>query len=377
MTVMGQKVKPIGLRLGINRGWDSTWFAKKKDFGKYLIEDFKIRKYIKNNITNSGVSEIIIERSSKKCTVSIHTSRPGFVIGKKGADIEKIKKNIMKITESDVNVNIKEIKKPELNSNLVAENIAQQLVKRVAYRRAMKRAMQSAMRLNAKGIKVMLSGRLAGNEETKKIVPLIKNVGTGTLKIISMGFLVDENKASLNWRGLILNRAVRHFLEDVEWGDMDYLVIDMPPGTGDVQMGLAKMLPRSDMIVVTTPSKTVQTVATRVASMAQSYYLRIAGVIENMSFFVNEEGKQYNIFGSGGGEKLAHDLGVPLLGSIPIDPFVSDGSDTGTPVILGEGHAADALKSIVDEIIAAVPKINPLDCTAHTSMETSVTISNS
>lgn len=222
-----------------------------------------------------------------------------------------------------------------------------------------------------------VEGRLAGNEETKKIVPLVKSVGPGTLKIISMGFLVNEDKSSLNWRGLILNRAVRHFLEDVEWGDMDYLVIDMPPGTGDVQMGLAKMLPRSDMIVVTTPSKTVQTVATRVASMAQSYYLRIAGVIENMSFFVNEEGKQYNIFGSGGGEKLAHDLGVPLLGSIPIDPFVSDGSDTGTPVILGEGYAADALKSIVDEIIAAVPKINPLDCTAHTSMETSVTISNS
>ena len=222
-----------------------------------------------------------------------------------------------------------------------------------------------------------VEGRLAGNEETKKIVPLVKSVGSGTLKIISMGFLVNEDKSSLNWRGLILNRAVRHFLEDVEWGDMDYLVIDMPPGTGDVQMGLAKMLPRSDMIVVTTPSKTVQTVATRVASMAQSYYLRIAGVIENMSFFVNEEGKQYNIFGSGGGEKLAHDLGVPLLGSIPIDPFVSDGSDTGIPVILGEGHAADALKSIVDEIIAAVPKINPLDCTAHTSMETSVTISNS
>ena len=222
-----------------------------------------------------------------------------------------------------------------------------------------------------------VEGRLAGNEETKKIVPLVKSVGSGTLKIISMGFLVNEDKSSLNWRGLILNRAVRHFLEDVEWGDMDYLVIDMPPGTGDVQMGLAKMLPRSDMIVVTTPSKTVQTVATRVASMAQSYYLRIAGVIENMSFFVNEEGKQYNIFGSGGGEKLAHDLGVPLLGSIPIDPFVSDGSDTGIPVILGEGHAADALKSIVDEIIAAVPKINPLDCTAHTSMETSVTIANS
>ena len=161
---MGQKINPIGLRLGINRGWDSTWFAKKKDFGRYLIEDFKIRNYIKKNITNSGVSEIIIERSSKKCTVSIHTSRPGFVIGKKGADIEKIKKNIMKITESEVNVNIKEIKKPELNSNLVAENIAQQLVKRVAYRRAMKRAMQGTMRLGAKGIKVCISGRLAGND---------------------------------------------------------------------------------------------------------------------------------------------------------------------------------------------------------------------
>ena len=109
---MGQKVNPIGLRLGINRGWDSIWFAKKKEFGKYLIEDFKIRKYIKKNIVNSGVSEIIIERSSKKCTVSIHTSRPGFVIGKKGADIEKIKKNISKITENEILINIKEIKKP-------------------------------------------------------------------------------------------------------------------------------------------------------------------------------------------------------------------------------------------------------------------------
>ena len=121
---MGQKINPIGLRLGVNRGWDSTWFAKKKEFGKYLIEDFKIRQYIKKNIINSGVSEIIIERSSKNCTVSIHTSRPGFVIGKKGADIEKIKKNISKITESSVTVNIKEIKKPELNANLAAEHLA-------------------------------------------------------------------------------------------------------------------------------------------------------------------------------------------------------------------------------------------------------------
>ena len=110
---MGQKINPIAFRLGVNRGWDSIWFAKKKEFGKYLIEDFKIRKYIQKNITNSGVSDIIIERSGKKLVVSIHTSRPGFVIGKKGADIEKIKNNVLKISkDSEVTVNIKEIKKP-------------------------------------------------------------------------------------------------------------------------------------------------------------------------------------------------------------------------------------------------------------------------
>ena len=161
---MGQKVNPIGLRLGVNRGWDSVWFAKKGDYGKYLIEDYKIRQFIRKNITNAGVSEIVIERSSKKCIVSIHTSRPGFVIGKKGSDIEKIKNKISKITKDEVTVNIKEIKKPELNSYLVAENISQQLVKRVAYRRAMKRAMQATMRLGAKGIKVCVSGRLGGND---------------------------------------------------------------------------------------------------------------------------------------------------------------------------------------------------------------------
>ena len=161
---MGQKVNPVGFRLGINRFWDSIWYAKKNDYSKFLIEDYKIRQYIRKNIINSGVSEIIIERSSKKCSVSIHTSRPGFVIGKKGADIEKIKSKISKITESEVYVNIKEIKKPELNAYLVSENIAQQLIKRIAYRRAMKRAMQSTMRLGAKGIKVCVSGRLAGNE---------------------------------------------------------------------------------------------------------------------------------------------------------------------------------------------------------------------
>ncbi len=161
---MGQKVNPIGLRLGINRGWDSIWFSKKNNYGKFLIEDYKIREYVKKNVVNSGISQVIIERTSKKCIISIYTSRPGFVIGKKGSDIDKIRKNLSKISSTEVSLNIKEVKKPELNAYLVAENIAQQLVKRIAFRKAMKRAIQSALRLGAKGIRVSVSGRLGGNE---------------------------------------------------------------------------------------------------------------------------------------------------------------------------------------------------------------------
>ena len=161
---MGQKVNPIGLRLGINRGWDSIWFSKKNNYGKFLIEDYKIREYVKKNVVNSGISQVIIERTSKKCIISIYTSRPGFVIGKKGSDIEKIRKNLSKISSTEVSLNIKEVKKPELNAYLVAENITQQLVKRIAFRKAMKRAIQSALRLGAKGIRVCVSGRLGGNE---------------------------------------------------------------------------------------------------------------------------------------------------------------------------------------------------------------------
>jgi small subunit ribosomal protein S3 len=161
---MGQKANPISLRLGINRGWDSVWFAKKREFGKLLIEDFKIREYIRKNVVNSGVSQIMIERTSKKCIVTIYTSRPGFVIGKKGSDVDKIKTNLSKISSTEVSLNIKEIKKPELNSYLVGENISQQLVKRINFRKAMKRAVQSALRLGAKGIRVSVSGRLGGNE---------------------------------------------------------------------------------------------------------------------------------------------------------------------------------------------------------------------
>ena len=211
-----------------------------------------------------------------------------------------------------------------------------------------------------------VDGRLTGESDSKKIIPHERVVGDGLLKVISMGFLVEDESTSLNWRGLILNRAVRHFLEDVQWGDMDYLVIDMPPGTGDVQMGLAKMLPRADMIVVTTPAKTAQSVAVRVGNMARSYYLRIAGVVENMTAFVNEEGKVYELFGSGGGEDLASELGVPLLGSIPIDADVAAGGDSGDPTVLGTGPAAEALQSIVDTIVdEAVPPLEMAGCSAR------------
>lgn len=211
-----------------------------------------------------------------------------------------------------------------------------------------------------------VDGRLTGETDSKKIVPHERVVGDGLLKIISMGFLVEDESTSLNWRGLILNRAVRHFLEDVQWGDMDYLVIDMPPGTGDVQMGLAKMLPRADMIVVTTPAKTAQSVAVRVGSMARSYYLRIAGVVENMTAFVNEDGKVYELFGKGGGDDLAAELGVPLLGSIPIDAEVASGGDTGEPTVLGTGPAAEALQAIVDTIVEeAVPPLEMAGCSAR------------
>ena len=132
MEAHGSKVNPVGFRLGVNRGWDSVWYAKKKDFGNFLIEDFKIREYIKKKVVNSGVSKVMIERTANKCYVTIYTSRPGFVIGKKGSDIDKIKNNLSKFTSNEISLNIKEVKKPETNAYLVAENIAQQLVKRIS-----------------------------------------------------------------------------------------------------------------------------------------------------------------------------------------------------------------------------------------------------
>jgi small subunit ribosomal protein S3 len=155
---MGQKINPIGLRLGINRTWDSRWFAGKNEYGKLLHEDVKIREILHKELKQAAVARIVIERPHKKCRVTIHSARPGVVIGKKGADIDKLRKRVADITASDVVINIVEIRKPELDATLVAESIAQQLERRVAFRRAMKRAVQSAMRLGAEGIRINCSG---------------------------------------------------------------------------------------------------------------------------------------------------------------------------------------------------------------------------
>ena len=161
---MGQKVNPVGLRLGINRTWDSRWYASKKEYGTLLNEDLQIRDMLMEELKQAAVSKIVIERPHKKCRITIHSARPGIVIGKKGADIEKLRRKIGKFTDSDVHVNIVEVRKPETDANLVAQSIAQQLERRVAFRRAMKRAVQSAMRLGAEGIRINCSGRLGGAE---------------------------------------------------------------------------------------------------------------------------------------------------------------------------------------------------------------------
>ena len=161
---MGQKINPIGLRLGINRTWDSRWYSGKNEYGKLLHEDMKIRDVLMKNLKQAAISKIIIERPHKKCRVNIHSARPGVVIGKKGADIDKLRKLVAKLTDSEVAINIVEVRKPEIDATLVADSIAQQLERRVAFRRAMKRAVQSAMRLGAGGIRINCSGRLGGAE---------------------------------------------------------------------------------------------------------------------------------------------------------------------------------------------------------------------
>ena len=161
---MGQKVNPISMRLGINRTWDSRWYAGKNEYSKLIQEDIHMREMIFKDLKNAAIANVVIERPHKKCLVTIHSGRPGLIIGKKGADIENLKKKLQKITSSDVVVNIVEVRKPEINATLVAENIAQQLERRIGFRRAMKRAVQSAMRLGALGVRINCAGRLGGAE---------------------------------------------------------------------------------------------------------------------------------------------------------------------------------------------------------------------
>ncbi|MGY6409782.1 MAG: 30S ribosomal protein S3 [Alkalilacustris sp.] len=161
---MGHKVNPIGMRLQVNRTWDSRWFADSKDYGDLLLEDVAIRDFIKRECKQAGVSRVIIERPHRKCRVTVHTARPGVIIGKKGADIETLRKKLANMTDSELHLNIVEVRKPELDAQLVAESIAQQLERRVSFRRAMKRSVQNSMRMGALGIRVNVAGRLGGAE---------------------------------------------------------------------------------------------------------------------------------------------------------------------------------------------------------------------
>jgi ATP-binding protein involved in chromosome partitioning len=220
-------------------------------------------------------------------------------------------------------------------------------------------------------------GRLAGKKTGDgrgKIVPFEEEVAShtggdpGRLKVVSMGLLVDDEDTALMWRGLILARALEQFLTDVSWGDLDYLLIDMPPGTGDIQMALARLLPQTEMLVVTTPAKGAQKVAARVADMARRSYLKVLGIVENMSGFVAPDGSHHAIFGTGGGRRLAALTGAPLVGEIPIEAAVSAGGDEGRPVVLGDpsSPAARAFEQIAERIAdELLPPVEMAGCTAR------------
>ena len=217
------------------------------------------------------------------------------------------------------------------------------------------------------GMSDRLEARRIDGVEKPRIIPNERRVGEGLLKVVSTGMLVEDEGTALMWRGLMLTKAVEQFLNDVHWGDLDYLLIDMPPGTGDVQMGLARMLPRTDLIIVTTPAVSAQKVAIRAADMARRSFLRVAGVIENMSYFTCDHGSTYPLFGEGGGATLADDIGAELLGRVPIEPAVAYGSDTGEPVALsGSSVAADVFRDIADKILSAtVPVTEMAGCSAR------------
>ncbi len=217
-----------------------------------------------------------------------------------------------------------------------------------------------------------VQGRLAGTKDADgrgKITPAVVDApNDGKLKVVSMGLLVDDEDTALMWRGLILAKALEQFLVDVRWGELDYLLIDMPPGTGDIQMALARLLPQSEMLVVTTPAQGAQKVAARVADMARRSYLKVLGVVENMTAFVAPDGSRHEIFGAGGGARLAALTGAPLVGSVPIEPAVSADGDAGVPVVRAhpDSAAAKELAAIAERIVTELlPPLEMASCTAR------------
>ncbi|MBU1225945.1 MAG: Mrp/NBP35 family ATP-binding protein [Actinobacteria bacterium] len=209
-----------------------------------------------------------------------------------------------------------------------------------------------------------ITGRRLEAGDDRKIVPM----QAAGIQVVSTGLMLDDEQTALMWRGLMLSKALEQFLHDVAWDrDLDYLVIDMPPGTGDIQMALARLLPQAEMVVVTTPQKAAQKVAARVADMARRSFLPVVGVVENMAGFTTDDGTHYDLFGKGGGEELAAELGVPLIGSIPLDPFVVEGGDDGAPVVRAHPDApsARAVAGVAARILELVPPAADETCTAR------------
>jgi len=218
-----------------------------------------------------------------------------------------------------------------------------------------------------------INGRLGGSDgkihPNEIEVPSVRPGGpAGTLKVVSMGFLVDDEGMALMWRGLVLAKAVEQFLTDVRWGELEYLLVDMPPGTGDIQMALSRLLPRAELLVVTTPALAAQKVAVRVADMARRSYLKVAGVVENMSAFTCDHGQSYPLFGSGGGATLAAEVGAPLLAEIPLEPGVAAGGDTGSPLALAKPQSAagQAFHLLAHRLATEImPPVEMAGCTAR------------
>ena len=207
-----------------------------------------------------------------------------------------------------------------------------------------------------------IEGRLEANKD-KKIVPYKR----GGLEVVSTGLITDDEDTALMWRGLMLSKALEQFLFDVEWGNLDYLIIDLPPGTGDIQMALGRLLPQTELVVVTTPQLSAQKVATRVADMAKRSFIPLLGVVENMSYFESGDGNKYNIFGKGGGDELSQKFGIPLLSKIPISEDSVGESENGTPILLQkkETPTKEAMQDLVNTIIKVLPPVSDETCTGR------------